>query len=425
MSFYYIILNVVKNMSSKPTIIIHDTDLHGVSCGINALYTLKDVYNNVTVYSHFSLNANEPSTTPQGLVSVIETLGFAHLIILDIPIDIRNPKRYIDSLISHNQFKGRVLWLDHHGHSQWVSELNKAGVTAIVYGTSYDLSLSVPRMYGKVDSFTEKWALVGALADFDVSIADKVSKDLEESVCEYLDQVYKFRRDVLLNHLKLKYTNVAIDITKGNVGFLSYAIAINQIEVNDVLEVARELGTPLSISNYNIIGNVVYTTALPQMGLQWKTAWKLCMLTGCKVAIVPAYNPRTKQFALIIAKYWRSEPEIAQIIEEFIQREFAGRQIVGHVGARSISLMSESEIQRIPEIARKLNEYIESKIYTPKSTRLINEQTVARALHQDFSLILQKLTEILEEQRKMYEEYLKLKKRQVELLEETRRHEYD
>jgi len=399
--------------NQKTLLVIHDTDLHGFSCGVNALYVLKD-FANVNVYSDF------PKTTPMSLAEVIESLGICDLIIMDIPIDIRNPKRYIDSLMSHAQYKGKVFWLDHHGHSQWVSELNKQGVTAIVYGTSYDLSLSVPRMYGKVDSFVEKWALIGALADFDTSIADKVSRDLEELVCEYLDQALKFQRESLARHL-----NISIDTSKGNVGYLSYGIATKMIEPDLVLDYARVVTNPLQIPNYNTIGSVVYTTQLPQVGLQWKTAWKLCLLTSTKVAIVPAFNPRLNQYAIIIAKYWRAEPEIAQIIEEFVQKEFSGRQIVGHIGARSISLMSESEIQNIPEIARKLNEYIESKIYTPRTTRLVNEQVVARALHQDFSLILQKLTEILEEQRKMYEEYLKLKRRQVELLEETRETRYD
>ena len=78
--------------------------------------------------------------------------------------------------------------------------------------------------------------------------------------------------------------------------------------------------------------------------------------------------------------------------------------------------------------AEKLAEMLEREFYEPKTIRLIEERTVASALRDDFRAILEKLTEILETQRKMYEEYLRLKKRQVELLEsatEEQKRTYD
>ena len=402
------------SQGTKLTTVVHDTDIHGLSCGINAYYTLRRQGIAVSVFSHFSTNPQEPSTTPTGLAQYVESLGTTDLIILDIPIDIRNPKRYIDALVSHAQFKGRVLWLDHHGHSQWIDILNKQGVTAIVYGSSYDLALAVPRMYAIADSFVEKWALIGSVADFDTSIADKVSPELEEMVCDILDQAWKQRRDQLLSALGLTPRPEL-----GNVGQFTVQIVEKGIEPEKVIEVARTLVSPLRLPQYNTIGDVVYTTELPAMGLAWKTAWKLCLVTGSKVAVVPTFNPRTQQYAVIIARYWRVDETISKVIESFIATKFAGRQIVGHVGARSIALMSQSEIQNVPMWARELAEELERTVYTPKTVHLVSDRYVASALERDFKMILQKLTEILETQKKMYEEYLELKRRQVQLLEQA------
>jgi len=58
----------------------------------------------------------------------------------------------------------------------------------------------------------------------------------------------------------------------------------------------------------------------------------------------------------------------------------------------------------------------ELELLTPRTTHLINERAVANAVRADFATILTKLTQILENQTKMYQEYLELKKQQVELL---------
>jgi hypothetical protein len=48
---------------------------------------------------------------------------------------------------------------------------------------------------------------------------------------------------------------------------------------------------------------------------------------------------------------------------------------------------------------------------------LVNDQLVAENLRLDFQTILMRLTQVLESQQRMYQEYLELKKQQVELLQ--------
>ena len=340
-------------MSTRSIIVIHDTDLHGLSCGVNALYSLSNVSLSVLPFSHFDPRS-DMRTTPDNLANVVEKFGNVDLYILDIPVDIRNPKRYIDVLISHAQYKGRVIWMDHHGHSQWVDILNRNGVIAIVYGTSYDLSMALPRMYNKVDKFTEEWALLGALADFDTSIANKVSREFEEIVCDIVDSVYKQQRSQLMQILGIRE-----DVQFGNIGSLAKGIVEKGVEVHQFIEVCKQIGKPIQLPRYTVLNNVVYTTELPQTGFAWKTAWKLCCVTSSRVAIVPAFNPVRNEYLIIIATYWRESDEIRQIVDVFVKNKFGTRTIVGHLGARSVVLFSQSEIELIPQIAKELDELIQ------------------------------------------------------------------
>ena len=63
------------------------------------------------------------------------------------------------------------------------------------------------------------------------------------------------------------------------------------------------------------------------------------------------------------------------------------------------------------EDAQKIAEKSINQLTAPSSTvaHLISERHVAEAVQADFRTILQRLTEILEEQKKMYQKYLELK----------------
>jgi len=71
--------------------------------------------------------------------------------------------------------------------------------------------------------------------------------------------------------------------------------------------------------------------------------------------------------------------------------------------------------------ARQLAEQIFNGLetLTPRVSHLIDDSNVAMAVRADFNAILQMLVRILEQQNKMYQEYLELKKQQVELLRRT------
>jgi len=408
--------------SQKPVKVIHDTDLHGFSCGICYMYALARSNIPYTVYSHFSTNPNELRTSPDGLARVVELSQGTDLVIVDIPIDNRNPKAYVDALIGYNAFKGRVMWFDHHGHSEWVGVLTRNGVFAVVVDTSYELNLILPRMYGIDDSYVHKWALLGATSDFDPSIADKVSMEYEITVCDIVDQAFKFRKADLCKVLGVPDSDIA---TYGNVGAISKRIVERGIEADQFIELCKSLGVqPLEVPPYQVVGNVVYTTTIPKPGTQWKTAWKLCCVSGAKVAIVPGFNPARNEYVLIIAKNWRT-PQVTQIIEDFVKMKFAGRMIVGHPGARSVVLTSQQEIDMIPQIAKELNELIETRLYTSRVAHLMNITEIGQAVAHDFNMIYTAIMEMKHEISQKLDKIAEIlargavaKEKQVELLQE-------
>jgi len=192
-----------------------------------------------------------------------------------------------------------------------------------------------------------------------------------------------------------------------------------RIEASQFLEVAREVGSRIPLPEYKYAGDVVYTLQPAQPGMAWKLAWKLCLVSGHKYAMVPTVVPGKNQLSLIIATYWRLGEQYKRIVEQFIADTFPGRLVVGHPGARSVQLMDPGELQKIPMWAEKLHNMLASGIYVPKVTTFIPDASVVEAVTNDYRMILNRLTEILETMRQMYGEYLALKKEQVELLRQT------
>jgi hypothetical protein len=89
------------------------------------------------------------------------------------------------------------------------------------------------------------------------------------------------------------------------------------------------------------------------------------------------------------------------------------RNIIGHPAAPSVAATSEDEAREMALAWARALADAATKSAAPKVTTLISESAVGEVLVE----VLQRLEQILEEQRRMYSEYLELKRRQVELLQ--------
>jgi len=409
-------------MSYKNVFVVSDTDIHGGISLLVAVKAFQCVGVNVNYYSHFELVRppnlpRQPVTTPQWLAESLPRIVVPspnlELYVLDIPVDIQKPLQFIETVKQYTI--GKVTFIDHHGHNQYTYMMYREGINVVITGTSFDMTMYIPRLLNVADKELEQWAIIAATADFDSSVIEKISGNIEEAVLEYLDQAWKFELE--------KLPEISQNIPRyGKVGAIVNWIIRRNMGPQEFLEYARNITKPIEVPEYNVRGHVAYTITPPKPGLAWKVAWKICLLSGAKVGVVYAESPRGP--AVIVAKYWKSPPEIAETVDKVVSEVSGGRSVVGHPGARSILARSrEDALSLINEIVNRLNEEIESKVYTPRAAVLINERTVARAIESDFRMILRTLAEILEAQRKMYQEYLELKRRQVELLERLRERE--
>lgn len=130
------------------------------------------------------------------------------------------------------------------------------------------------------------------------------------------------------------------------------------------------------------------------------------------VAVAEAFDRQVNTYVPVVQviKYWLSDrpsprPQLQPIL---------GRTTVGHDDAFSVRALDKNDAL---QLAQKMFEELE--VLTPRVTHLISDQFLASSIKSDYNAILQKLSQILELQTKMYSEYLELKKKQVELLERT------
>jgi hypothetical protein len=150
-------------------------------------------------------------------------------------------------------------------------------------------------------------------------------------------------------------------------------------------------------------------------GWSWKVMEQIAMIyhnADYVVAVSLAFDRQTNQYVPVVQviKYWLSQrpsprPQLVPVL---------GRTTTGHDDAFSVRALDLNDARQLAD--RIFNEL---ELLTPRTVHLVNESRVAEAIRADFSVIMQRLTQILELQSKMYQEYLELKRRQVQLLEQA------
>jgi hypothetical protein len=169
---------------------------------------------------------------------------------------------------------------------------------------------------------------------------------------------------------------------------------------------------------------LVDLTALPTQqvsGWSWKIMEQIALQyqVDYVVAIAESFDRQTNQYVptVMVIKYWLSQrssprPQLVPVL---------GRTTVGHDDAFSIRALDANDAR---QLAQRI--FDELELLTPRTVHLVNEQRVAEAIRQDFSVIIQRLTQILERQtqilevqNRMYQEYLELKRRQVQAIEQS------
>jgi hypothetical protein len=267
----------------------------------------------------------------------------------------------------------------------------------VIFGTGVEMAEAL------VNQQNIQLAYIGVVADRDSSILSRMSREEVE-------------RDLLplANRLDVLVRQDAEAVTKA---LVSAADPIEYIRSSNVQYPPDQLSRQVAILRRGLNTVLVDMSALTQQQVGW--SWKVMEQVAIQynsdyvIAISQALDRQTNTMVPVVQviRYWLSQrpsprPQVSQPLY--------GRTTIGHDDAFSVRALDLNDAR---QLAQRIFEELE--LLTPRVTHLINESRVAEAIRADFATIMQRLTQILELQTRMYQEYLELKKRQVQLLEQA------
>jgi hypothetical protein len=378
------------SQTQKPKYIIAHFDAHGVATASARARSLSIPADKVY--------AKYPTTGPEQLPNYVDTF-FPTLVnhdveIIDIPVNVRNPKQYIDTINRLAQNTSVTLFDHHKTDYQFVTQMN---AKVVIFGSGVEMAEALS------NEQNISLAYIGVVADRDPSILSRFIRDVVNAellpLANKLDMLVRQDADVALKNL-ITASNPVEYLRSVNVQYPPEALA-RQVQV-----IRRGLNTVL-----------VDLTTIPAQQISawsWKTMEQVAITNRADyvVAVAEAFDRQVNTYVPVVQviKYWLSDrpsprPQLQPIL---------GRTTVGHDDAFSVRALNGGDARTLAERI-----YNELELLTPRTVTLINEQRVAEAVRADFNTLMQRLTQILELQTKMYSEYLELKKKQVELLERT------
>jgi hypothetical protein len=373
--------------TTKPKFIIGHFDGHGVATTAARARTLN--VPSERVYSKF------PVTGPEQLPNYIDTY-FPTLIqhdieIIDIPINLRDPRTYTNA-VNRLATNTPVTLFDHHKTDyQFVTQIL---ARMVIFGSGIEMAEALSNEYNRMIAY------IGVVSDRDSSILARISR--EEVERELLP---------LANRLDVLVRQDAEATVKA---LVSAVDPVEYIRISNAQYPPETLARQVSVVKRGLNTVLVDLTTVPAQQISawsWKTMEQVALSynTDYVVAVAESFDRQTNSYVptALVIKYWLStkpspRPTLAPVL---------GRTTVGHDDAFSVRALDKNDAV---QLANRMFEELE--LLTPRTTHLINETRVAEAVRADFTTILSRLTQILENQNKMYQEYLELKKQQVELL---------
>lgn len=397
------------------TIIVAHFDSHGVATAAARMRLLRQQGQRVAIYSQFPATGPTPQF-PQ-FIDELRSHAEAKVVeFVDIPVNVRSPDLHIDA--EARAPGAQIFHYDHHETSvPFAQRLAARGVIPVMSANATQMAAALGLLG---DEEVKKLAIVGIVADRDPSILSIVGRDEVERY--YIELANKL--DVIVRNTRI--------LNVEDQGGVADILAVHGVSIleNIVVEYPpyNEINRAVILSE----GGIAVLADFEAVAPMWapKTAEELLRRRGKHYAVfvAPAIDPRSRRqigWDVRVLQYWLSEyrPEPEEVVRDLVARFAVAGNVVGHGRYVSLRLQGASKDYAL-NLARQIFQRIEGNI--PMVTHLVNDRLVANAVRRDFSVILERLTEILDQQKKMYEEYLQLKRRQVELLEQSEdRRRYD
>ncbi|RLI19956.1 hypothetical protein DRO54_07320 [Candidatus Bathyarchaeota archaeon] len=406
--------------SVRPAIVAHH-DLDGIARSAIAL--LSEQFRSAEV--HIVYSRKHPATNPIALAHYLKLIPSSvnPVLFIDIAIDVKNPQLYINALAEFSKVH-QVIWTEHHETDltylyRLAQVLSMSGTHSVALWagpSAYDYSIALAMWLGldPNDTNVRELAILTAIGDRDPKILTILNRD-------QLMYYYELGNglDVIIREISSQSDPASYDA-------LARTLAINR---DTVFSEARQKADQIpTITNYDFQRPVVIAQELLHQGWGPKSLERLALRVDVPYAIGVSLDPRTNRYIVRAITLWTKLNQYTPIGLLLSKKlHDMGYTFYGPPAAIVIRCDTNTFDEAL-NIAYELANTISSEMYVPKTVTLINERNVAQALQSDFNTILSKLTEILETQKKMYQEYLTLKKRQVELLEQatdSSAHRYD
>jgi hypothetical protein len=369
-----------------PAVIVGHFDVHGISVA----YLAARAFNAVDAY------ANYPATSPETLIQTLQNMFAAapqrlRIVVVDVPVNLKDPASFIQGL-ENLALRHEVLYFDHHESSVPYLSMFQRVRTFYVGPSALQMNMLLYNVIPEKTEIDRTIAVVGAIGDRDVEVVKQglFSQDLQ-TISDGLDAMVR-ERDGALNTLKSLLTDP--------LGTLERARA-RAGEIPSV-PLAQRIG-PVAVAE-------------GQLPAQWgpKTLERLAFTSNTYYAVGYGYDERSRTWNVRAIIRWDEEARKPYLPKPgaIARSLWPARSIIGHPSAPSVAAASEPEAREMALTwARAIADAV-TKSAAPTVATLISESKVGEMLAE----ILYNIERVLEEQKKMYSEYLDLKRQQVELL---------
>ncbi|MCC6051401.1 MAG: hypothetical protein LM580_11880 [Thermofilum sp.] len=372
--------------TSASTVVVGHFDTHGVVATVLA----------AKAFGAAEIYCNYPQTSPETLIATLQNLFAAapsklRIVLVDIPVNLKDPFAFIQGLESL-ALRHEIIYIDHHESSlPYISQFRN--VRAIFVGTSaLQMNYALVGMIPNAGDLDRQLAIIGAIGDRDPEVITKQmwSKDLQE-IADGFDVLVR-ERDGALRTAK--------------------ALLANPVEV---MSEARARAAQIPTAQLEArVGPVAIAAGELPVGWGPKALERLAFNSGAWYAIGVGVDERTKQPVVRAIIRWDVAARMPYLpLPGAIARQiWTTRNVIGHPAAPTIAAVSIDEAREMARQWATALAQAATRSAAPQVTTLISESRVGEALVE----VLQRLEQILEEQRRLYNEYLDLKRQQVELL---------
>jgi len=368
-------------------VVVAHHDVHGITAG----YLASKAFSAIEVYANF------PQTAPENLIQTLQNMYVASpqklkIIIVDVPVNLKDPISFITGL-ENLATRHEVIFLDHHESSVPYLAMFRRVKPIFLGPSALTLNNFLLNQIANASDVDKIIALIGAVGDRDPEVVKQNLLTSELQVLsDGLDVIVR-EKDGALKTVRAMVQNPTATLDEAKT-------KANQIPT---AQLSQRVG-PVAVS-------------LTQLPPQWgpKALEKMAFSTGAWYATGWGIDERSKQHIVRAIVRWDVQAKMPNLPTpgQVAKQLWPTRNIIGHPSAPSVASSSEDEAREMAmQWARAL---ADASKFSTKTTTFINESIVGEA----FMEVLHRLEQILQNQQRMYQEYLELKKRQVELLEKS------